>query len=73
VALAIDQSWARPTAAAVKTEAGWMAITNTRPADDRLTGVSSPRSKRVEIHRTETKEDLAHAPATSCGPSKEAW
>ena len=53
-ALKIGHPWTRPTPPGAATAAGYLTITNTGRAPDKLVGVSSPLAGRIEIHRSTT-------------------
>ncbi|MCW2364350.1 MULTISPECIES: copper chaperone PCu(A)C [Sphingobium] len=48
--LTIDRPWARETARGQSASGGFLTITNSARADERLTGGSTPVATRVEIH-----------------------
>ncbi|MCW2387287.1 copper(I)-binding protein [Sphingobium sp. B11D3B] len=48
--LIIDRPWARETARGQSAGGGFLTITNSARADERLTGGSTPVATRVEIH-----------------------
>ncbi len=48
--LEIRDGWAAPTPGGVEVSAGYLTIVNMTGADDRLTGATSPRAERVEVH-----------------------
>ncbi|MEW5421492.1 copper chaperone PCu(A)C [Amorphus sp. 3PC139-8] len=48
--LQIEHPWTRATPPGAKTGAGFMVITNTGDAPDRLTGGTSPISTKMEVH-----------------------
>lgn len=49
-ALVIDHPWTRAMPPGAKVGGGFMTITNTGAAADRLVGVRSPRAERGEVH-----------------------
>ena len=55
--VSISEAWARPTIGEGRVTAAYMTITNASGEDDVLKGVTSPRAKRVELHRTEMTDD----------------
>jgi len=48
--LKIEQPWTRATPAGAKVAAGYMTITNTGSAPDRLIGGTLPQAGRFEVH-----------------------
>ena len=56
--LKIDHPWARP-AAAGGNGAGYLAITNTGKAADRLMGATTPVANHVEMHRSMEMNGMA--------------
>ena len=53
-ALKIGHPWARPTAAGAPTAAGYLTITNTGQAPDRLVAATTTAASKVEIHEMST-------------------
>lgn len=49
-ALKIGHPWARATAPTAPTGGGYLTITNTGTAPDKLVSVSSPAAKTIEVH-----------------------
>jgi copper(I)-binding protein len=49
-ALEIRQPWARATPPTAQTGGGFLVVTNTGTAPDRLIGAKSPVAERVEVH-----------------------
>ena len=56
--LQIDHAWSRATPAGAKVGGGYLVITNTGSAPDRLTGGSSPVAGKVEIHEMAMKDNV---------------
>ena len=54
----IDESYARSSGAMAKAGAAFLMIKNTGPEDDRLIGVTSPASVRVELHTHIEKDGI---------------
>ncbi len=50
-ALKIGHPWARPTPPGAPTAAGYLTLTNTGAAPDRLLGGSSPMAAGIELHQ----------------------
>ena len=48
--LQVHDAWAAPTPGGVEVSSGYLTIVNGANADDRLTGASSPRAARIEVH-----------------------
>jgi len=48
--IAISDPWAAPTPGGVNVSAGYLTITNSTDAEDRLIAITSPRAGRAEIH-----------------------
>lgn len=46
----ISEPWARPSSVQLLEAGGFLTITNTGPASDRLVGASSPAAASIEIH-----------------------
>lgn len=55
--LEIEKPWARATAPGAAVGGGYLVIRNKGAAGDRLVGVSSPVSARVEIHEMAMEKD----------------
>ena len=56
--LEIEKPWARATAPGAAIGGGYLVIRNKGSAGDRLVGVSSPASARVEIHEMAMEKDV---------------
>jgi uncharacterized protein YcnI len=56
--LVIEQPWARATPAGAQVGAGYLKITNTGAAPDRLVGGSFPVASAVEIHEMAVKDGV---------------
>lgn len=56
--LKIEAPWARATAGAARTAAGYLAIVNAGDHAERLIGVSSPAAGRVELHEMATVDNV---------------
>jgi copper(I)-binding protein len=56
--LQIDRPWSRATPAGAKVGAGYLVITNTGTAPDRLTGGSSPAAAKIELHEMAMKDNV---------------
>lgn len=54
----IEKPWARATPPGAAIGGGYLVIRNKGPAADRLVGVSSPASARVEIHEMTMEKDV---------------
>ncbi|WP_298955835.1 copper chaperone PCu(A)C [uncultured Methylobacterium sp.] len=54
-ALKVGQPWSRATPGGAKVAAGYVTVTNTGAAPDRLTGGSFERAGRVELHTMSTE------------------
>jgi periplasmic copper chaperone A len=52
-AIRIEEAWARPTLAPGQPGVVYLTLRNTGSDPDRLTGISSPRASKVELHRSE--------------------
>ncbi|HZC15294.1 MAG TPA: copper chaperone PCu(A)C [Caulobacteraceae bacterium] len=61
-ALTIGHPWAPPAPAGMPTAVGYLSVTNTGKALDRLVGATSPMVRRIEIRQSTTNEDVASAP-----------
>lgn len=55
--IAIAHPWSRPTPPSAPVASGFLTLTNTTDAPDRLLSVSSPIAARAEIHRSAVDED----------------
>lgn len=58
-AISISQGWSRPAPAVAPVLGGFLTITNNGKEADRLTGITSPLSDDVQIHRTVVEADKA--------------
>lgn len=56
--LEIEKPWARATAPGASVGGGYLVVRNKGAAGDRLVGVSSPASARVEIHEMAMEKDV---------------
>ncbi len=56
--LEIEKPWARATPPGAAVGGGYLTIRNNGPAGDRLVGVSSPVSARVEMHEMKMDKDI---------------
>jgi copper(I)-binding protein len=56
--LEIEKPWARATAPGAAVGGGYLVIRNKGASGDRLVGVSSPASARVEIHEMAMEKDV---------------
>src|SRR5476649_700663 len=56
--LEIEKQWARATPPGAAIGGGYLVIRNKGAAADRLVGVSSPASARVEIHEMTMEKDI---------------
>src|SRR4051812_33252660 len=56
--LQIEKPWARATVPGAAVGGGYLVIRNNGAAGDRLVGVSSPVSSRVEIHEMAMEKDI---------------
>jgi periplasmic copper chaperone A len=56
--LTLDQPWSRATPGGAKVGGGYLRITNTGTAPDRLTGGSFPLASRVEVHEMRLDGDV---------------
>ena len=56
--LQIEKPWARATVPGAAVGGGYLVIRNTGSAGDRLVGVSSPVSARVEMHEMKMEKDV---------------
>jgi uncharacterized protein YcnI len=56
--LTLEQPWSRATPGGAKVGGGYLRITNTGTAPDRLTGGSFPLSSRVEVHEMRLDGDV---------------
>ena len=54
----IEQAWSRATPGGAKVAAGYMTITNTGSAPDKLIGGSSPIAGKIEIHEMAMKDNV---------------
>lgn len=54
----IEKPWARATPPGAAVGGGYLTIRNNGPAGDRLVGVSSPVSARVEMHEMKMDKDV---------------
>jgi copper(I)-binding protein len=50
--LSVAQPWSRPTPPAVTVGAVYFSLTNTGPTAQRLTAITSPVARQVEIHES---------------------
>ncbi|VFR18736.1 Copper metallochaperone, bacterial analog of Cox17 protein [plant metagenome] len=57
--IAIDAPWVRASAPGQKNGAGYLAVTNTGQAPDRLLGISSAAAGRVELHTVVNEKGVA--------------
>ena len=57
--LSIGHPWSRATPAGARVAAGYLSITNSGAAPDRLVAVESPAAARVEIHESSEKDGVA--------------
>jgi periplasmic copper chaperone A len=56
--LTLDQPWSRATPGGAKVGGGYLRITNTGTAPDRLTGGSFPLASKVEVHEMRLDGDV---------------
>ncbi|MBJ6128219.1 DUF1775 domain-containing protein [Microvirga splendida] len=56
--LTLDQPWSRATPGGAKVGGGYLRITNTGTAPDRLTGGSFPLASKVEVHEMRLDGDI---------------
>ena len=56
--LEIEKPWARATAPGASVGGGYLVIRNNGAAGDRLVGVTSPASARVEMHEMAMEKDV---------------
>lgn len=56
--LEIEKPWARATAPGASVGGGYLVIRNKGAAGDRLVGVTSPASARVEMHEMAMEKDV---------------
>lgn len=56
--LLVEAPWARATAGAARTAAGYLAIVNKGDHAERLIGASSPAAGRVELHEMATVDNV---------------
>lgn len=56
--LKVEAPWARATAGAARTAAGYLAIVNSGNHSERLIGASSPAAGRVELHEMATVDNV---------------
>jgi len=56
--LTLEQPWSRATPGGAKVAGGYLRITNTGPAPDRLTGGSFPLASKVEVHEMKLEGDV---------------
>jgi uncharacterized protein YcnI len=56
--LTLDQPWSRATPGGAKVGGGYLRITNTGTAPDRLTGGSFPLASKVEVHEMKLEGDV---------------
>jgi hypothetical protein len=56
--LTLEQPWSRATPGGAKVGGGYLRITNTGTAPDRLTGGSFPLASRVEVHEMRLDGDV---------------
>lgn len=54
----IEKPWARATVPGASVGGGYLVIRNTGAKGDRLVGVSSPASARVEVHEMKMEKDV---------------
>ncbi len=54
--VSVSNAWARETPAGAPTAAGFVTILSAR--DERVTGISSPRAEKVEIHEMAMEGDV---------------
>ena len=54
----IEQAWSRATPGGAKVAGGYMTITNTGSAPDKLVGGTSPIAGRIEIHEMSMKDNV---------------
>ncbi|WP_062226980.1 copper chaperone PCu(A)C [Aureimonas frigidaquae] len=65
--LAVSAGWSRATAPGARVGAGYLTITNSGAAADRLLGASSPRAESVEIHVMSTQGGMMQMDALPDG------
>jgi len=58
--LRIEQPWLRATPAGAKVGGGYMTITNTGTAPDRLVGGTLPQAGRFEVHEMKMEGGVMH-------------
>ncbi|NBJ10200.1 DUF1775 domain-containing protein [Microvirga arsenatis] len=56
--LTLEQPWSRATPGGARVAGGYLRITNTGPAPDRLTGGSFPLASKVEVHEMKLEGDV---------------
>jgi uncharacterized protein YcnI/copper(I)-binding protein len=65
--LTLEQPWSRATPSGAKVGGGYLRITNTGMAPDRLTGGSLPLASKVEVHEMRLEGDVMRMKAVEGG------
>src|SRR5260221_3004266 len=70
--LEIVQPWARATPPSAPAGGGFLTITNTGSAPDRLVSAKSPAAELVQIHETKLERNVITLPEVEKGPESPA-